>query len=78
MCPRCQSPKEKVQLVGSKSDMRNRVKLARVDSKPRQFDVERVRQLLFEKGLSLTSKAVKAIMDPISAVPTRVRPLFHC
>ena len=76
MCPWCLLLKEKVQLVGSKSDMQNWIKFAQVDSKPCQFDIEQVRQLLFERGLSLTSKAVKAILDPISAVPTQVRSLF--
>lgn len=76
MCPWYLLLKEKVQLVGSKSDMQNWIKFAQVDSKPCQFDIEQVRQLLFERGLSLTSKAVKAILDPISAVPTQVCSLF--
>jgi hypothetical protein len=59
-------------MVGSKNDMRNRVKLARVDSEAHQFDIELVRKLMFKFGVNITSKRITAILDPTSAVPTRV------
>lgn len=59
-------------MVGSKTDMRNRVKLARVDSEARQFDIELVRELMFKFGVNITSKRITRILDPTSAVPTRV------
>jgi transposase len=52
--------------------MRNRVKLARVDSEARRFDIEVVRQMLFEKGLTITSVFIERVMDATSGVPTRV------
>jgi hypothetical protein len=72
LCPRCTSLKTKVPMVGSKTDMRNRVKLARFDSEARQFDIELARKLMFKSGVNITSKKITRILDPTSAVPTRV------
>ena len=52
--------------------MRNRVKNARIDSDTRQFDIEAVRKMLFEKGINITSVKIDRILGPTSAVPTRV------
>ena len=76
MCPRCLSVKSKITEVGSKTDMRNRVKLARIDNDARRFDIEVVRKLLFEKGINITSVKIDRILGPISAVPTRVRTIL--
>lgn len=72
MCPRCTSLKSKIVQVGSKTDMNNRLKLVRVDSATRRFDIEEVRKMLFEKGINITSIKIDCILGPISAVPTRV------
>lgn len=66
------SLKSKIALVGSKTDMNNRLKLARVDNATRRFDIEVVRKMLFEKGVNITSIKIDRILGPISAVPTRV------
>ena len=76
MCPRCLSVKSKITEVGSKMDMCNRVKLARIDSDARRFDIETVREMLFEKGINITSVKIDRILGPTSAVPTRVRILL--
>jgi hypothetical protein len=72
MCPRCTSLKSKIVQVGSKTDMKNRLKLVRVDKATRRFDIEAVRKMLFEKGYNITSVKIDRILGPISAVPTRV------
>lgn len=72
MCPRCLSPKSKITQVGSKMDMRNRVKLMRVDSEARRYDIEVARKMLFEKGINISSTKIDRILSPTSAVPTRV------
>jgi hypothetical protein len=72
MCPRCLSLKRNITQVASKRDMRNRVKLQRVDSEGRRYNVEQVRKLLFEKGIAITSVFVDRILEATSGVPTRV------
>ena len=78
MCPRCLSVKSTISQVGSKMDMRNRVKYARIDNDARRFDIEVVRKMLSEKGMNIYSIKIDRILGPTSAVPTRVRILlFH-
>lgn len=72
MCPRCESLKSRIVQVGSKTDMNNRRKLVRVDNATRRYDIETVRELLFEKGINIASIKLDRILGPISAVPTRV------
>ena len=72
MCPHCLSPKSKITQVGMKSDMRNQVKLACVDSETQQYDIEPARKMLFEKGINISSIKIDQILGPTSAVPTRV------
>ena len=72
MCPRCLSLKKNITQVASKRDMRNQVKLAHVDSEARRFDIELVRRMLFEKGLTITSVFIDWVLDATSGVPTRV------
>jgi hypothetical protein len=72
MCPRCLSLKLKITEVGTKMDMCNCVKLARIDNDARQFDIETVRKMLFKKGINITSVKIDRILGPTSAAPTRV------
>jgi hypothetical protein len=72
MCPRCLSLKKNISQVASKRDMRNRVKLARVDSETRRFDIELVRRMLFEKGVDITSVYIERVLGATSGVPTQV------
>jgi len=53
-------------------DMRNRSKLARVDSEARRFEIEVARAMLFEKGINVSSVKIDRVLGPTSAVPTRV------
>jgi hypothetical protein len=43
-----------------------------VDSEGRRYNVEQVRKLLFEKGITITSVFVDRILEATSGVPTRV------
>jgi nicotinic acid phosphoribosyltransferase len=52
--------------------MRNQVKLLRVDSEGCRYNVEQVRKMLFEKGITITSVFVDRILEAPSGVPTRV------
>ncbi|PPQ89051.1 hypothetical protein CVT25_006542, partial [Psilocybe cyanescens] len=52
-------------------DMRNRENLARQDTHARQFDIEVVRKLMFEKGINISSVKIDRILGPTSSVPTR-------
>ena len=55
-----------------KSDMRDRVKLERVDNERIHREIDLVRKWLFIDGMSMTSVAVERILQPTSIVPTRV------
>ena len=72
MCPRCLSLKQNITQVASRRDMSKRVKLARVDSEARRYNIEQVRKMLFEKGIAITSVFVNRILEGTSGVPTRV------
>ncbi|KAF9554492.1 hypothetical protein CPC08DRAFT_727124 [Agrocybe pediades] len=71
MCPRCTSKKALISQIGSKLDMRRRVKLKRIDNDYRLYDIGVVRKMMFEDGISITSKKIKDILEPTSAVPTQ-------
>ena len=72
-CPRCLILKSRIPRIGSKTDNRDRDKLTRIDDIARQADVEKVRQLLFKRGVNLTSVKIERVLGPRSLVPTRVR-----
>jgi hypothetical protein len=69
--------KSKIPLIGSKTDVKQRLNLVRVDSEERQRDVEDARRLMFEKGVNITSEKVEKILRPESLVPTRVCYRFY-
>jgi hypothetical protein len=52
--------------------MRSRLKLIRLDNDARQYDIELVRKMMFEKGINITSVKIDRILGPTSSVPTRV------
>jgi hypothetical protein len=71
-CPRCLILKSKTPRLGMKADMRDRVKLERVDNERIHRDIDLVRKWLFVDGTSMTSVAIERILQPTSLVPTRV------
>ena len=76
MCPRCESLKSKIIQVGSKTDMRLRLQLERVDNEARRYDIEVARVMLFEKGITISSVKIDRVLGPTSSIPTRVS--FFC
>jgi hypothetical protein len=71
-CVRCLVLKNKFPQLGSKRDMKDRIKLKRFDDLARQEAVAHARKLLFEKGVSITSKRISDILGAKSLVPTHV------
>ena len=57
--------------------MRNRVRLERVDNEGRRYDIEVAREMLFEKGINISSVKIDRVLGPTSAVPTRVC-IYRC
>ncbi len=53
-------------------DTKMRLILVRKDSEARQQKVEKARQLIYEKGIAITSKKIEDILQPQSLTPTRV------
>src|SRR3981081_3339263 len=76
-CPRCLLLKSKIPLIGSKTDTKSRLQLARKDDKARQRKVEVARRLMFERGVNITSEKIEKILRPESLTPTRVSPLEY-
>ena len=74
--PRCLILKSRIPLIGTKTDTKGRIKLARVDSEDRQRKIELVRRMMFEGGVNITSKRIEEFLGPTSLVPTRVRHFF--
>ena len=60
-------------MIGSKTDTKQRIQLARVDSVNRRKMIEAARRLMFEEGISVNSERIEGILRPTSLVPTRVR-----
>src|SRR5438445_298165 len=68
-CPWCLLLKSKISLIGSKTDTKMHVILVRKDSKAK---VEKAQQLIFEKGIAITSKKIEEMLQPQSLTPTQV------
>jgi len=63
-------------MIGTKTDTKQRIQFARVDSFQRRVKIEFARKLIFDGGLSITNKRVEDFLRPMSLVPTRVGDLF--
>ena len=59
-------------MIGTKTDLKQRTNLARVDSDDRRNKVEVARRMMFEGGVSITNERIETILRPASLVPTRV------
>lgn len=58
--------------MGSKLDIRRHESWARIDDESRQRKVRLAREMIYLKGLSVTSSAVEKLLQPESLVPTKV------
>jgi hypothetical protein len=63
-------------MIGTKTNNKQRIQFARVDSFQRQAQIESARKLIFDGGLSITNKRVEDFLRPTSLVPTRVSDLL--
>jgi hypothetical protein len=70
-CPRCETPKQFMDLVGTTSDWFRRQRI-RVDDALRRSMVISARKYIFTHGVSVASKTVEDMLKPKSWVPTRV------
>jgi hypothetical protein len=59
-------------MIGTKTDTKQRIRLARADSVQRRAKIESARKLLFDSGLSITNERIEYLLRPTSLVPTRV------
>jgi hypothetical protein len=48
--------------------MRNRVQFERMDNESRRYDIEVAREMLFEKGINVSSIKLDRVLGPTSAV----------
>ncbi|KAJ7054561.1 hypothetical protein C8F01DRAFT_995281 [Mycena amicta] len=60
ICPRCNTPKDKLHLMGTKQDRTRREKLERKDSSTRRSLVQRARDWMFRLGRSIKHTAIRA------------------
>src|ERR1700679_4254441 len=71
-CPRCLLLKSRIPMIGTKTDTKQRIRLARADSVQRRAKFESAGKLLFVIGLSFTNERIEYLLRPTSLVPTRV------
>ena len=71
-CPRCLLLKSRIPMIGTKTDAKQRINLARVDSQDRRNKIELVRRMMFEGGVNITSERIETFLRPTLLVPTRV------
>lgn len=70
-CPRCYTLKKDVPDLGTTHDYQRRAHV-REDTHPLQSTIKRSRELIFEGGYSISSKAIKTILASRSLTPQRV------
>jgi hypothetical protein len=71
-CPRCLIPKDRIHLVGTKRDTKQRTTLARIDNLQRQAKVSAAREMIYESNWAVDSAPVQRVLKPESLVPTEV------
>jgi hypothetical protein len=74
-CPRCLTKKTEINLMGTKRDMKRRIRRMRKDDRKHHREVEDARKLIFQLGVPVDGSRVKKILNDESLVPTRVS--FH-
>jgi hypothetical protein len=71
-CPRCLVLKSRIPMIGTKTDSKQRISLARIDSEDSREKVELARKSMFEEGVNITSATIERLLQPTSLVATRV------
>jgi hypothetical protein len=72
LCPRCTIQRSNAQLVGTRKDRNDRIKLRRVDNDHLQFMVSQARQHIYVHNNPVNSAGVERLLKPLSLVPTMV------
>ncbi len=71
-CPRCLVPKNSTDQLGTKSDQRQRVSLAREDNLQYRVKISNAREIIYAQNRTVDSNFVDNILFPESLVPTEV------
>lgn len=71
-CPRCLVPMDRMDLIGTRRDEKQRLTLERVDTASYRAKITGARQLIYENNLAVDSAAVERLLKPESLVPTDV------
>ena len=75
-CPRCLTPKDLLDQLGTKHDQSQRVRLARLDNLQYRVKISNARDIIYEQNRSVDSKFVDNILGDESLVPTQARLFF--
>ncbi len=75
-CPRCLTPKDLCDQLGTKSDHNRRARVARVDTLQYRVKIASARDIIYKQNRTVDSKFVNDILKNESLVPTEVRLLF--
>lgn len=62
----------RLQNLGKRLDMKQRLSLARVDNEDRKRKVQTARHIIYEKNYAVNSEAVEKLLKEESLVPTSV------
>lgn len=73
--PRSLVLKSEISQLDLKRDMKNRITHVRQDSEQHQYNIDRARKLIFEKGAGVESTAVNALLDSESLTAVKVNAL---
>ncbi len=71
-CPRCLIPKDSADRLGTKSDQRRRITLARKDHPQYRVQISSARDIIDQQNRSVDSEFVQRLLRPESLVPTEV------
>lgn len=71
-CPRCLMPMTSVPGMGKPQDMLDRITFARQDNEEKRSRVDKARQLILRKNISVDSAAVESHLAVGSLVPVNV------
>ncbi|KJA19277.1 hypothetical protein HYPSUDRAFT_99107, partial [Hypholoma sublateritium FD-334 SS-4] len=69
-CPRCLTPKDLLDQLGTKHDSKQRNRLVRVDNLQYRVKISSARDIIYKQNRSVDSKFVNAILKDESLVPT--------
>lgn len=72
-CPRCLIAKAAIPKLGTVRDFRDRIRWARHDDIRYRTKIDIARNIIYNKGFSLTGSALQNVLKTESLVPTRVR-----